>query len=308
MAAAAPLTLDHGVAEFLAALSSERGLAANTITAYRRDLDGYTSFLIEHLAAEPVMVEAVTGDDVAAFVADLFERGLSASTIARRIAAVRGLHRFLVAEELVDADPTILVEAPRRPGALPKALTVDETTRLVEAPDVSQPLGIRDRALLEFLYATGCRVTEAVALELISLDLEDGTAIVTGKGNKERLVPVGRHAVAALNEYLPVRMDLRGDRPDPGSVFLNSRGGALTRQGVWLIVRKQAKRAGVDESRVSPHVLRHSAATHMVEGGGDLRTIQEILGHASISTTQIYTRVSPRHLLEVYVMSHPRSR
>jgi integrase/recombinase XerD len=291
------------VSEFLAALASERGLARNTIAAYRRDLRGYCEF------ADPASpADSMTGEIVASYVADLYERGLGAATIARRIAAVRGLHRFLVAEGLAESDPTVLVDAPRRPRALPKALTVEEVTRLVEAPDLSTPLGVRDRALLEFLYATGCRVTEAVALQLTDLTLNEATAVVTGKGNKQRLVPVGRHAVAALEAYFPVRMEIKGDRPDPGAVFVNARGGALSRQGVWQIVRRQAERAGIDLSRVSPHVLRHSAATHMVEGGGDLRTIQEILGHASISTTQIYTRVSPRHLLEVYVTSHPRSR
>ncbi|MDJ0962206.1 MAG: site-specific tyrosine recombinase XerD [Acidimicrobiia bacterium] len=302
MAAAPSVTLDEGIPEFLAALASERGLAANTLMAYRRDLSAYRSFLEARGVHEPA------GDDVAAFVAALHEQGLATATIARRLAAVRGLHRFLVAEELADEDPTLLVETPRRGAALPKALTVDEATRLVEAPDVSTGLGVRDRALLEFLYATGARVSEAVAMELTDLDLEESTALVTGKGSKQRLVPIGRHAIAALERYLPVRVDLRGDRSDPGAVFLNARGGALSRQGVYQIVRKYARVADIDPRRVSPHVLRHSAATHMVEGGGDLRTIQEILGHASISTTQIYTRVSPRHLLEVYVTSHPRSR
>jgi integrase/recombinase XerD len=291
------------VAEFLAALASERGLAANTIAAYRRDLRGY----LEHVDPGRA-VDDVRAEEVAAYVADLRARGLGPATIARRIAAVRGLHRFLVAEGLAATDPTTLIDAPRRPGALPKALTVDEATRLVEAPDTSTRLGLRDRALLEFLYASGCRVTEAVDLQVIDLDLDDGTALVTGKGNKQRLVPVGRHAVTALRAYLGVRLELKGDRPDRGAVFLNARGGPLSRQGVWQIVRKHAERARIPPSRVSPHVLRHSAATHMVEGGGDLRTIQEILGHASISTTQIYTRVSPQHLLEVYVTSHPRSR
>jgi integrase/recombinase XerD len=302
MAAAQSVSLDEGVAEFLAALASERGLAANTLAAYRRDLSKYRAFL------ETRGVEQPTTDDVAAFVAGLHDQGLAAATIARRLAAVRGLHRFLVAEELAAEDPTILVEAPQRGAALPKALTVEETARLVESPDTSTSLGVRDRALLEFLYATGARVSETVALQLIDLDLSEGTALVTGKGAKQRLVPIGRHAVAALEAYLPIRVEIRGDRPDPGTVFLNARGRGLTRQGVFQIVRKYADGAGIDSHRVSPHVLRHSAATHMVEGGGDLRTVQEILGHANISTTQIYTRVSPRHLLEVYVTSHPRSR
>jgi integrase/recombinase XerD len=303
MAVAQQVISSDRIAEFLAALSSERGLAANTISAYRRDLRDYAAFVASATGGGDV-----DGEVIAAYIADLRERSLGTATIARRIASVRGYHRFLIAEGLEDDDPTRLIEAPRPPGTLPKALTVDEAARLVEVPDTATPLGRRDRALLEFLYATGCRVAEVVALDLADLDLEDGTAIVTGKGNKQRLVPFGRHARNAIVDYLPARLQLRGDRPDPGAVFLNARGGKLSRQGVWQIVRKSAAAAGLDTARVSPHVLRHSAATHMVEGGGDLRTVQELLGHASISTTQIYTRVSPRHLLEVYVSSHPRSR
>ncbi len=168
-------------------------------------------------------------------------------------------------------------------------------------------LGIRDRALLEFLYASAARVSEAVRIELSDLDLDARNALVTGKGNKQRVVPLGRPAVEAIRTYLPVRLEMKRGIADPGWLFLNARGGRLTRQGVFGIVRKHARIAGIDESAVSPHVLRHSAATHMVEGGADLRTVQEILGHANISTTQIYTRVSPRYLYEVFVTSHPRS-
>jgi integrase/recombinase XerD len=232
---------------------------------------------------------------------------LAPASIARRIAAVRGFHRFLVTEGLAATDPTVLLDSPRRRASLPKALTVEEILRLLEAPDPGTPEGRRDRALLEFLYATGARVTEAVGLDQLDLDLEEGTARVTGKGDKQRLVPVGGPACRALLAYLPDRLAWRRAGRDSGAVFLNQRGGRLTRQGVWGIVRRYALRAGLDAEAVSPHVLRHSAATHMVEGGADLRTVQELLGHASISTTQVYTRVSPRHLLEVYTVSHPRS-
>ena len=187
-------------------------------------------------------------------------------------------------------------------------LTVDEVDRLLSAGGDGSVLGARNRALLEFLYATGARVTEAVVLDMSALDLEDRTALITGKGNKQRLVPVGRPAVEAIFAYLPHRMVLKGDRPDPGAVFLNARGQRLTRQGIWGIVHRAGERAGIAGEKVSPHVLRHSAATHMVEGGADLRTVQELLGHANISTTQVYTRVSPQHLYEVYVTSHPRGR
>jgi integrase/recombinase XerD len=202
----------------------------------------------------------------------------------------------------------LLVESPRRPSPFPKALTVEESFRLVEAPDLTTVKGRRDSALLEFLYGSGARVSEAVSLDLGTLDLEDRVVILTGKGSKQRLVPLGGKAVAAIVRWLPDRMRLlhRSQRGDP--LFLNLRGRRLTRQGMFDVVRANASKAGLPEEKVSPHVLRHSAATHMVEAGADLRTVQEILGHATISTTQIYTRVSPTHLVEVYVQAHPRSR
>jgi integrase/recombinase XerD len=305
VAPVAGLTVLDAIEEYLAALSSERGLAVNTILAYRRDLVDYWRFLgIE----EPRRVDDVSTADVSAYLASLRERALAASTVARRIAAVRGLHRFLVAEDLVGFDPTAMVDGPRRSAGLPKALAVEEVAAILGAPDPTTALGARDRALLEVMYASGCRVAEVVGLDLDDVDLDDGTARVTGKGSRQRLVPLGRYAVEAVRAYLPRRLELKGDAPDPGRVFLNARGRPMSRQAVWLVVRRHGAAAGIEPHRVSPHVLRHSAATHMVEGGADLRTVQEMLGHASISTTQIYTRVSPQHLLEVYVTSHPRSR
>lgn len=293
------MSLEGGIEEYLAALRAERGLAANTVAAYRRDLNQYRTFVGERSPSAGLAV---------AFVAGLHAAGLKPATIARKIAAVRGLHRFMVAEDLAPEDPTVLLDSPRLRQMLPKALEVDEVERLLEAPSQSTPLGRRDRALLEFMYATGVRVSEATGLDVVDLDLEERTALVTGKGAKQRQVPVGRPAVAAIRSYLPDRLRMKGSRRDPGALFLNARGGRLTRQAVWGIVRKHAAAAGIRPERVSPHVLRHSAATHMVEGGADLRTVQEMLGHASISTTQVYTRVSPQHLYEVYITSHPRSR
>ena len=285
------------VEDYLASLRAERGLSPATITAYRRDLRQY----LAHLGTR-----RPDGAAVASFVAAQHASGLAATTVARRLAAVRGFHRFLVAEGIADEDPTRLVDSPQRPRALPKALTVEETFALLEAPDPAALGGRRDRALLEFLYATGCRVAEAVGLDELDLDLIEGTALVTGKGNKQRLVPVGSGARRALQAWLPDRAALRTARSGR-AVFLNLRGGRITRQGIWEVVRAAGRRAGLPEGAASPHVLRHSAATHMVEGGADLRTVQELLGHASISTTQVYTRVSPRHLLEVYRTTHPRS-
>lgn len=292
------MSIDEAIAEFLAALQAERGLSPATVSAYRRDLRQYA----EHLGGREASSELV-----AAWVQGLHDRGLAASSVARKLAAVRGLHRFLVAEGLDEKDPTALVDGPRRPPSLPKALTVAEVLGLIEAPDPSTPLGRRDRALLEFAYATGARVAEIVGLDQDDVDLEGATALLTGKGDRQRLVPVGRHAVTALQAWYADRLSVRRSGRDSGAVFLNARGGRLTRQGAFAIVRAQARRAGLDPSRVSPHVLRHSTATHMVEGGADLRTVQELLGHATINTTQVYTRVSPHHLLEVYATSHPRS-
>jgi integrase/recombinase XerD len=214
----------------------------------------------------------------------------------------------MVAEGLREADPTLLLESPRRPEPFPKALTVDEAIRLVEIPDLSTVKGRRDSALLEFLYATGARVSEASGVDIGKVDLEDKVAMVTGKGARQRLVPIGGKAATAIARWLPDRLSLlhRAQRGDP--LFLNLRGRRLSRQGMFDVVRANALMAGIPGEKVSPHVLRHSCATHMVEAGADLRTVQEILGHATISTTQIYTKVSPAHLVEIYVQSHPRSR
>ena len=293
-------TLAPEAEEYLAALRSERGLAVNTVAAYRRDLGQYFAFLDD----------TETGDAASApeFVWHLTEHGLAPSTIARKLAAVRGYHRFLVVEGLAADDPTILIDTPRRGTSLPKALPIDQILGLLDAPDRETPLGVRDRALLEFLYGTGARVSEAVAVDVLDVDLENRTATVTGKGSRQRMVPLGSYAIDAIGDYLPARMDLRKGATDPGRLFLNARGRPLTRQGVWEIVKRNGQKAGIPAEKLSPHVLRHSAATHMVEGGADLRSVQEILGHASISTTQVYTHVSPQHLLEVYVTAHPRAR
>lgn len=290
------MDLRGGIDEYLTALAAERGLSPNTVAAYRRDLESYAAFL------EDGWPDSGAASD---FVAKLAGDGLAPATIARKVAAIRGLHRFLVAEGLAANDPTALLERPRQVRSLPKALTYEEVESLLTVPDPTTPLGRRDRALLEFLYGTGARVSEATGAELIDLELEDRSVLLHGKGGKQRVVPLGGYAVDAVVAYLPDRMKLRRS-PDPGGVFLNARGQRLTRQGVWSILRRHGSKVGLDD--LSPHVLRHSMATHMVEGGADLRTVQEMLGHASISTTQVYTRVSPRHLHEVYVACHPRSR
>lgn len=285
--------LSRDIDEFLASLAVERGFSPATVEAYRRDLSQYRS----HLAGRPP-----TGELVDEFVASLAE--LAPASVARKVAAVRGFHRFLVIEGLRPDDPSGHVDSPRLPDAIPKALDVDACLRLMEAPDASTPAGVRDRAILELLYGTGARVSEAVGLDLGALDLDDATVILTGKGDKQRMVPLGREAVAALRAWLPFRLELG---PSSDAVFLNLRGGRLTRQGMFDVVKKAGSGVGIDPSDISPHVLRHSAATHMIEAGADIRSVQEMLGHANVSTTQVYTRVTPRHLREIYLESHPRS-
>ena len=293
------VSLETGVEEYLVALRVERGLSANTIAAYTRDLEQYLHFLD---GQEP------EGESVADFVSVVRRRALADSTVARTIASVRGLHRFLVTEGLRQTDPTALVDSPRRPDPFPKALTIDEAIALVEAPGAGNAAARRDRALLEFLYGTGARVSETVGVDLGDVDLDDKVARVTGKGSKQRLVPMGTKTVEAIWQWLPDRLSLISRKSAGDPLFVNVRGRRLSRQAVFDIVKKHAVAADIEPRRVSPHVLRHSAATHMVEAGADLRTVQEMLGHATITTTQVYTRVSPAHVMEIYVEAHPRSR
>lgn len=291
--------LSTGSAEYLTVLRVERGLSPHTLAAYRRDLDQYLAFLN---GSEPDTA------DLDRFVQHLSTIGLAPASVARKLAAVRGLHRFLVSEGQSAADPTRLLDPPRRPEPFPKALPVDQVIRLVEAPDSSTPGGRRDRALLEFLYGTGARVSEAIGLDLAALDLEEMTVVVTGKGDRQRQIPLGTACVEAIHGWLPDRLKISRVGPDRDAVFTNLRGGRLSRVSAFRIVRFHAAKVGIDPATVSPHTLRHSAATHMVEGGADLRSVQVMLGHARITTTQVYTRVSPQHLIEVFLLSHPRSR
>ena len=293
------VSLETGIEDYLVSLRVERGLSANTIAAYTRDLGQYVQFVEGREPDEELIGE---------FVAVMRRRGLADSTVSRKIASLRGLHRFLVIEGLRSTDPTALIDSPRRPDPFPKALTIHEAIALVEAPGRDDVAARRDSALLEFLYGTGSRVSEAVGVDLTDIDLEDRVVMVTGKGSRQRLVPLGSKAVEAIRVWLPDRMSLVSRKVKGDPLFLNLRGGRLTRQAIFDIVKKHAVAADIDVKRVSPHVLRHSAATHMVEGGADLRTVQEMLGHATISTTQVYTRVSPAHVMEIYVEAHPRSR
>jgi integrase/recombinase XerD len=287
--------------EFIAAIRAERGLAANTAEAYRRDLTQYQRTLDD-------LDEAPSESAVRRHLERLRDDGLATTSVARKFASIRAFHRFLLAENLSSSDPTASLSAPSRPSSLPKALTVAEVSSVIEAIPKVDPVDRRDRAIVEFLYATGCRVTELVDVDLHDYDAETRTVLVTGKGNKQRLVPVGRYAYDAIDLWLRDRLDLRVPGRDPGALFLSTRGNRMSRQAVWRIVKLRGSEAGIDTDRLSPHVFRHSAATHMVEGGADLRTVQELLGHASLTTTQIYTKVSPEHLREIIIVNHPRGR
>ncbi len=296
-------------------LSAERGLALNSRMAYRRDLARYAKFLrlsgVTELAQIGELTVATYVDHLRSLRDDQGQPALAPASVARGLVAVRSFHRFLVAEGVALVDPSEEVGAPKVPQGIPKALDEREVASLLNSVEGTGPVPQRDRAILEVLYATGARISELVGLDLDAVDLEDCNVRVLGKGSKERIVPIGRAARTSLGEYLRHgRLQLRTARAtvaDSNAVFLNARGGRLTRQGIWKIVRAAGDRVNLGD-RLTPHVLRHSCATHMLNHGADIRVVQEILGHASVSTTQVYTKVSPDRLRAVYEASHPRAR
>lgn len=298
--------LPFDVEEFLTFLTVEKGRSTNTLTAYRHDLRRY----VAHLNNAPVRDS--TSTNIESFRQHLIGQGLARASVNRTMTAVRGLHRFLFSEGIAAHDPTADLAPAKLPKGLPKALREDEIELLLNAVTGTGHMELRDRAILELLYGTGMRISECVGLGLDDLDLEGGLLRVTGKGNKQRLVPVGRLADAALREWLTPSGRTRlvpetwKDRGDQMAVFLNHRGGRLSRQGIWGVVRKHGLTAGIAD-RLSPHVLRHSCATHMLDHGADIRTVQELLGHGSISTTQLYTKVSTDLLVRAYASAHPRA-
>lgn len=296
---------------FLDHLAVERGVAGNTLMSYRRDLDRYVAYLDQEGIDSVAAVDAAT---VSAFLGylragDDEHMALSASSAARAVVAVRGLHRFALRDGLVDKDVARAVRPPAPPRRLPKAISVDDVERLLAAAGFDQtPLAVRDRALLEFLYATGARISEAVGLAVDDVDLEGRTVLLAGKGGKQRRVPLGSYAAAAVDAYLVrVRPDLATKGRGTPALFLNARGGQLSRQSAWTVLRTAADKAGL-AAGISPHTLRHSFATHLMEGGADVRVVQELLGHSSVTTTQIYTLVTVDQLREVYAAAHPRAR
>jgi integrase/recombinase XerD len=323
-----PDTVDAAIKRYLDHLMVERGLAAHTLQAYRRDLERYAAVLG---VAGRTAIADVTTQDVAAFLAGLREgdadhRPLAASSAGRAVVAVRGLHAFAAAEGLAPGDPARQVRPPAPPRRLPRAIGIADVERLIAAAGTGEgPRPLRDRALLELLYATGARISEAIALDVDDLDLSahrgppghaelagsalPATVRLYGKGQKERVVPMGSYARQALEQYLvrarPALAAAARRASASPAVFLNARGGRLTRQGAWAALRAAAERAGI--SGVSPHTLRHSFATHLLDGGADVRVVQELLGHASVTTTQVYTLVTVDRLREVYASAHPRA-
>ena len=296
------------VEEFLTWLRVERGRSTNTLSAYHGDLRRYLSWL----RGRGRSLADVDEGDVTDYVGHLRDKGLAPATVKRMVVSVRALHRFRVAEGTGDADPSADVAVPRVPRGVPKALTEDEVDQLIKAVVGDDAPSLRDRAILEVLYGTGLRISELVGLSLADVDLVEAILRAYGKGGKERVVPIGRCAHDALRAWLgpggrpvlePERWARRGDAE---ALFLNTRGGRMSRQGAWGIVRKYGSRTGL-EGRLTPHVLRHSCATHMLDHGADIRSVQELLGHASISTTQLYTLVSTERLWAVYRAAHPRA-
>jgi integrase/recombinase XerD len=293
--------------EFLATLELERGLSRNTLEAYRSDLQQYGAFL-GRIGRDPL---EVAPSDVAAFISELAagserKRPVAAATLQRKIACLRSFYRHLRREQIIDHDPTAELRPPRSPARLPKVLSRDEVNLLLAQPKGTSSAALRDRALLETMYACGLRASEVTGLELSELDLEAGILRARGKGSKERLVPIGSKAIETLHAYLERgRPRLVGIRDEP-RVFVNLRGHGLSRQGLYKIIQGHARTAGL-EHRMSPHTLRHTFATHLLAGGCDLRSLQEMLGHADIGTTQIYTHLSTDRLRDVYFEAHPRA-
>ena len=296
---------EHLVLDFLAYLEFERGLSRNTLEAYRSDLLQFGRFLDER----ELQAIAARGADIADFLAALAGSGgrsASPATIHRKTACLRSFYRHLRREGVLDTDPTASLTAPRRGRKLPQVLTRGEVTRLLEQPRGTEPTDLRDRALLELMYASGLRASEAIGLEVRDIDLEEQVLRARGKGSKERVVPVGHTAAEAVRHYLERgRSQLVGDLHET-HLFVNFRGGSLTRQGLYKIVRRHAVSAGLAD-RMSPHTLRHSFATHLLAGGCDLRSVQEMLGHADVATTQLYTHLSSERLKDVYFRAHPRA-
>lgn len=297
------MDLAHALEEYLGYLAVERGSSENTIASYGRDLARYVAWLAERGVTDP---EDVTRQLIEEHVGALVDVGLAPSSVERAVSAIKGLHRFMVADELCSAFPTADLPLPAKPARLPDVISVEAAARLLDQPFPRTPSGLRDRAILETLYGCGLRASELCGLDLRSVVLVESLLRVRGKGGKERVVPVMGTAAAALSAYLEQGRGELAGRRSTQAVFLNVRGGRLSRQSVHAIVERYGRVAGIEG--LHPHTLRHSYATHLLEGGADLRAVQELLGHANIATTQLYTHVDRSHIRRVYLAAHPRAR
>lgn len=291
--------------DYLHFIRVERQLSENTLASYKRDLMEY----IEHLYNEQHIetFEPVTRQHILLHLEQLKANGKTSRTISRHISSIRSFHQFLLRDKVTTTDPTVHLELPVIEQKLPVVLSVEEIEKLIEAPNQLKPQGVRDVAILELLYGSGMRISELIELNLDDIHMTMGFVRVFGKGGKERIIPLGRGALTACDNYLRhARPKLLGEAPRTDAFFINQRGKRLTRQGVWKLLKQHAETAGIKQE-LTPHVLRHSFATHLIENGADLRAVQELLGHSDISTTQIYTHISKKHLSEVYKQFHPRA-
>jgi integrase/recombinase XerD len=295
--------MNENVQEFLNYISVERGLARNTVQAYERDLLQFAAYLPEIGIENVAEVNAQT---LVEYLRHLQRQQLAAASVSRKLAAIKSFFHYVTRERILRIDPSVTIDSPRLPMRLPKVLSAKEMTTLLEQPGIASPAGIRDKAMLELLYATGVRVSELVSLTLNDLNMDMGYIRCFGKGSKERIVPMGGTAQKAVQDYLNRSRPKIVKRAAEETLFLNQHGRKLTRQGFWLIIGAAARRAGI-EKKVTPHMLRHSFATHLLENGADLRAVQEMLGHSDITTTQIYTHVTRSRLKEVYNKTHPRA-
>ena len=295
----------YPIEDYIHFIRVERQLSNNTLASYRRDLVAYAQHLQE--VQQVKSFNEVTRAHILLHLQNLRTEGKTARTVARHISSIRSFHQFLLREKVTTTDPTVHLEMPQLEQKLPKVLSIEEIDALISAPDCSKPQGIRDVAMLELLYASGMRISELIELNLEDIHLTMGFVRVFGKGGKERIIPLGRGALNAVSKYLErARYELQGNYPKTDALFINRRGKRLTRQGCWKLLKQHAQAAHI-QKELTPHVLRHSFATHLIENGADLRAVQEMLGHADISTTQIYTHVSKTRLSEVYKQFHPRA-
>jgi len=296
--------MEQLVDTYLLHLRVERGLAQNTLDSYRRDLSKFVGFLRRQGVFG---LEQVDRQEIMAFMEDLHKKGRAAATISRNLAAIRSFYGFLSQENLVNQNPSTELDSPKIPKRLPNILSVSQVSKLMEQPDGKDAGGLRDKAMLELLYATGIRVSELVDLNIPDVNLDMGFLRCIGKGSKERIVPMGKSAIQSINTYLERGRGKLIRDPQEQAVFVNIHGRRLTRQGFWKILKKYVRQAGIS-GEITPHTLRHSFATHLLENGADLRAVQEMLGHSDISTTQIYTQVTANRLRDVYQQFHPRAK